>query len=276
MKKTVISLILVLTLIFTFAACKGNSEDETTTAPETTTSSAQQELDNLLGELESNLSSSLEDETAVLQPVEPDTLPEGTEISVEMGSDNKPKDSLFSSYFKKIAKDDKFTMSASCSSSVDGMGLDIPLTMAVSGDRFYVSMKAKISVAMSMDIDFIVNGNKGYMVIHNMKAYAETESGDNSFVDSMVGTDFGTMTYTKTTEITSEGQKYICEEYVGSNGATIKCYFVEGSEKPERIESISDENVTVMKDITFSSEVDESVFELPSGYKNMEGLAGMY
>ncbi len=274
MKKTVISIILVLTLIFTFAACKGNSEDETTTAPETTTSSAPQDLDALLNELESNLDN-IENETAVLQPVEPDTLPEGTEVSVELDSENKPKDSLFLSYFENIAKDDKFTMSALCSSSIDGMGLDIPITMAVSGDKCYVSMKAQISAAMTMDVDFIINGNKGYMVIHNMKAYAQTESGDNTFVDSMIGNDFATMTYTKTTQTTSDGQKYICEEYIGNDGATVKCYFPEGSKKPERIESFAGENVTVMKNITFSSDVDESVFEVPSGYKNMEGLTGL-
>lgn len=276
MKKAVISIILVLALAVSFAACKGKGDGETTTAPETTTSSVQQDFDNLINELESNVADGLEDETLVLQPVEPDTLPEGTEVSVELDSDNNPKDSLFLSYFKEIAKDDKFTMSASCTSSIDGMGMDIPLTMSVSGDKFYVSMKPKISATMSMKVDFIVNGNKGYMVIHNMKAYAETESGDNSFVDSMVGADFGEMTYTKTTEISSDGEKYICEEYIGSNGATIKCYFIEGNKKPERIESISDENVTVMKDITFSGDVDDSVFELPAGYKNMEGLTEMY
>ncbi len=274
MKKTVISLLLILSLIFTFAACKGNGDDETTTTTtEPTTEYVDPDMEALLNNLESQLSAT-EGESVPVTAFEPDTMPEGEKIKVDADTDSS-KETLFSSYFKKIGKDKKFSMSAVCSSSVEGVGMDIPLTFAISGDKYYISMKAKVSAAMTMNIDFIVNGNKGYMVIHNMKAYAATESEENEFVDGFVGTEFETMKYVKTTKITSDGKNYLCEEYDGGDGTTIKCYFLEDSKKPERIESIADGNITVMKDITFSSDVDESIFEIPSGYRNIDGMTGL-
>ncbi|MBQ2775572.1 MAG: hypothetical protein IJF40_06785 [Clostridia bacterium] len=274
MKKTVVSLLLILSIIFTFAACKGNSEDDTTTTTEPTTAYVDTDMEELLNALESQVAAT-DGETLPITAIEPDTLPEGEKIKVDADSDSS-KETLFTSYFKEVSKDKKFYMTATCSSSIDGVGMDIPLTLAVSGDKYYISMKAKVSSTMTMKMDFIVKDNKGYMVIHNMKAYAATESGDNEFVDGLVGTEFGTMKYLETTQLTSDGKKYICEEYDGGDGTTIKCYFLEGSKKPERIESLADGNTTVMKDIAFSSDVDDSLFEIPSGYKNIDQMTELY
>ncbi|MBS7361494.1 MAG: hypothetical protein KIG24_04070, partial [Oscillospiraceae bacterium] len=61
-----------------------------------------------------------------------------------------------------------------------------------------------------------------------------------------------------------------CEEYKIEDD-TIKVYFTK-DDKLVRMEMISGDSITVMRDISFSSKVDPSVFEIPKGYSDMSQM----
>ncbi len=274
MKKIFTALLLVTAIIFTLAACKSDGNDATTQA---TTEPTTQNVEDILKALE-NLDSSnptSADGTPVDQaePTDPETMPEGTQIKVDIDSDKEgiPKKSKFYKYFKDIAGTDKFTMKATCSSNMAGAGMNVPMTIVVSGKKTFVSMNMPISADASMRTDFIFNGEENYMIFPDLKMYMPMGSEDlGIYQGSMANLNFDGMQYVKTTKVTVDGVEYICEEYKVEDD-TIKVYFTK-DDKLDRMEMISGDSITVMKDISFSSKVDSSVFEIPKGYSDMSQM----
>ena len=99
------------------------------------------------------------------------------------------------------------------------------------------------------------------------------EAGDASeAMNAISSLDFSDMEYVKTTEVTSNGKKYICEEYK-SGDSTVKCYF-DSKDSLVKMEMISSEGVVVLDNVTLSSKVDQNVFKVPSGYTDISTLYG--
>ena len=272
MKKAILCILMCLVLMLSFAACKNKDGSSDTTAPDTTegTTSSLEDIMSALSGLDSTDPSSA-DTTEATEPV---TMPKGHEIK-DNGAKKDIKKTRFYTYFQKNSKRDSYTMTATCSSNMQGASVNMPLTMVKSGKKAYMSMKAPLGNGVAMTMSFISDGQKFYMVFPEARMYLAldaSEAGDvNEAMGSLSAIDFEGMEYVKTSEVKADGKKYICEEYK-SNDSTIKCYFY--GDELVKMEILSSEGVLVCDDIKFSSRVDESLFRVPAGYTDISAAYG--
>lgn len=272
MKKAILCILMCLVLMLSFAACKNKDGSSDTTAPDTTegTTSSLEDIMSALSGLDSTDPSSA-DTTEATEPV---TMPKGHEIK-DNGAKKDIKKTRFYTYFQKNSKRDSYTMTATCSSNMQGASVNVPLTMVKSGKKVYMSMKAPLGNGVAMTMSFISDGQKFYMVFPEARMYLAldaSEAGDvNEAMGSLSAIDFEGMEYVKTSEVKADGKKYICEEYK-SNDSTIKCYFY--GDELVKMEILSSEGVLVCDDIKFSSKVDESLFKVPAGYTDISASYG--
>lgn len=272
MKKAILCILMCLVLMLSFAACKNKDGSSDTTAPDTTegTTSSLEDIMSALSGLDSTDPSSA-DTTEATEPV---TMPKGHEIK-DNGAKRDIKKTRFYTYFQKNSKRDSYTMTATCSSNMQGASVNMPLTMVKSGKKAYMSMKAPLGNGVAMTMSFISDGQKFYMVFPEARMYLAldaSEAGDvNEAMGSLSAIDFEGMEYVKTSEVKADGKKYICEEYK-SNDSTIKCYFY--GDELVKMEILSSEGVLVCDDIKFSSKVDESLFKVPAGYTDISASYG--
>ena len=272
MKKATLCILMCLVLMLSFAACKNKDGSSDTTAPDTTegTTSSLEDIMSALSGLDSTDPSSA-DTTEAPEPV---TMPKGHEIK-DNGAKKDIKKTRFYTYFQKNSKRDSYTMTATCSSNMQGASVNVPLTMVKSGKKAYMSMKAPLGNGVAMTMSFISDGQKFYMVFPEARMYLAldaSEAGDvNEAMGSLSAIDFEGMEYVKTSEVKADGKKYICEEYK-SNDSTIKCYFY--GDELVKMEILSSEGVLVCDDIKFSSKVDESLFKVPAGYTDISATYG--
>lgn len=272
MKKAILCIFMCLVLMLSFAACKNKDGSSDTTAPDTTegTTSSLEDIMSALSGLDSTDPSSA-DTTEATEPV---TMPKGHEIK-DNGAKKDIKKTRFYTYFQKNSKRDSYTMTATCSSNMQGASVNMPLTMVKSGKKAYMSMKAPLGNGVAMTMSFISDGQKFYMVFPEARMYLAldaSEAGDvNEAMGSLSAIDFEGMEYVKTSEVKADGKKYICEEYK-SNDSTIKCYFY--GDELVKMEILSSEGVLVCDDIKFSSKVDESLFKVPAGYTDISAAYG--
>lgn len=272
MKKAILCILMCLVLMLSFAACKNKDGSSDTTAPDTTegTTSSLEDIMSALSGLDSTDPSSV-DTTEATEPV---TMPKGHEIK-DNGAKKDIKKTRFYTYFQKNSKRDSYTMTATCSSNMQGASVNMPLTMVKSGKKAYMSMKAPLGNGVAMTMSFISDGQKFYMVFPEARMYLSldaSEAGDvNEAMGSLSAIDFEGMEYVKTSEVKADGKKYICEEYK-SNDSTIKCYFY--GDELVKMEILSSEGVLVCDDIKFSSKVDESLFKVPAGYTDISATYG--
>lgn len=272
MKKAILCILMCLVLMLSFAACKNKDGSSDTTAPDTTegTTSSLEDIMSALSGLDSTDPSS----AYTTEATEPVTMPKGHEIK-DNGAKKDIKKTRFYTYFQKNSKRDSYTMTATCSSNMQGASVNMPLTMVKSGKKAYMSMKAPLGNGVAMTMSFISDGQKFYMVFPEARMYLAldaSEAGDvNEAMGSLSAIDFEGMEYVKTSEVKADGKKYICEEYK-SNDSTIKCYFY--GDELVKMEILSSEGVLVCDDIKFSSKVDESLFKVPAGYTDISATYG--
>ena len=272
MKKATLCILMCLVLMLSFAACKNKDGSSDTTAPDTTegTTSSLEDIMSALSGLDSTDPSSA-DTTEATEPV---TMPKGHEIK-DNGAKKDIKKTRFYTYFQKNSKRDSYTMTATCSSNMQGASVNVPLTMVKSGKKAYMSMKAPLGNGVAMTMSFISDGQKFYMVFPEARMYLALDAGEAGDVNEAMGSlsaiDFEGMEYVKTSEVKADGKKYICEEYK-SNDSTIKCYFY--GDELVKMEILSSEGVLVCDDIKFSSKVDESLFKVPAGYTDISATYG--
>ena len=259
--------------MLSFAACKNKDGSSDTTAPDTTegTTSSLEDIINALNGVDTTDSSN---PASTTEATEPETMPKGHEIK-DNGAKKDIKKTRFYTYFQKNSQRDSYTMTATCSSNMQGASVNVPLTMVKSGKKAYTSMKAPLGNGVAMTMSFISDGQKFYMVFPEARMYLAldaSEAGDvNEAMGSLSAIDFEGMEYVKTSEVKADGKKYICEEYK-SNDSTIKCYFY--GDELVKMEILSSESVFVCDDIKFSSKVDESLFKVPAGYTDISASYG--
>lgn len=250
---------------------KDGSSD--TTAPDTTegTTSSLEDIINALNGVDTTDSSN---PASTTEATELETMPKGHEIK-DNGAKKNIKKTRFYTYFQKNSKRDSYTMTATCSSNMQGTSANVPLTMVKSGKKAYMSMKAPVGNGVSMTMSFISDGDKFYMVFPEGRMYLAVDAGEagdvNEAMNSLSAIDFEGMEYVRTSEVKADGKKYICEEYK-SNDSTIKCYF--SDDDLVKMEILSSQGVLVCDNIKFSSKVDESLFKVPAGYTDISTLYG--
>lgn len=275
MKKAILCIFMCLVLMLSFAACKNKDSGSDTTAPaENTAEDTTSSLEDIISALNGVDSTDSSNPASTTEATEPETMPEGKEVKNNAAKSDIKK-TRFYAYFQKNSKRDSFTMTATCSSNMQGTSANMPMTVVKSGKKSYMSMKAPVGNGVSMTMSFISDGDKFYMVFPEGRMYLAVDAGEagdvNEAMNSISAIDFEGMEYVKTSEVKADGKKYICEEY-NSNDSTIKCYF--SGDDLVKMEILSSQGVLVCNDIKFSSKVDESVFKIPSGYTDISTLYG--
>lgn len=275
MKKAILCIFMCLVLMLSFAACKNKDSGSDTTAPaENTAEDTTSSLEDIISALNGVDSTDSSNPASTTEATEPETMPEGKEVKNNAAKSDIKK-TRFYAYFQKNSKRDSFTMTATCSSNMQGTSANMPMTVVKSGKKSYMSMKAPVGNGVSMTMSFISDGDKFYMVFPEGRMYLAVDAGEagdvNEAMNSLSAIDFEGMEYVKTSEVKADGKKYICEEYK-SNDSTIKCYF--SGDDLVKMEILSSQGVLVCNDIKFSSKVDESVFKIPSGYTDISTLYG--
>ena len=275
MKKAILCIFMCLVLMLSFAACKNKDGGSDTTAPaENTAEDTTSSLEDIINALNGVDTTDSSNPASTTEATEPETMPKGHEIK-DNGAKKDIKKTRFYTYFQKNSKRDSYTMTATCSSNMQGASVNMPLTMVKSGKKAYMSMKAPLGNGVAMTMSFISDGQKFYMVFPEARMYLAldaSEAGDvNEAMGSLSAIDFEGMEYVKTSEVKADGKKYICEEYK-SNDSTIKCYFY--GDELVKMEILSSEGVLVCDDIKFSSKVDESLFKVPAGYTDISATYG--
>ena len=278
MKKAILCIFMCFVLMLSFAACKNNDSDPDTTAASDSAGSSAEDttssLEDIISALNGTDSTDPSNPASTTEATEPETMPEGKEVKNNAAKSDVKK-TRFYAYFQKNSKRDSFTMTATCSSNMQGTSANMPMTVVKSGKKSYMSMKAPVGNGVSMTMSFIADGDKFYMVFPEGRMYLAVDAGEagdvNEAMNSISAIDFEGMEYVKTSEVKADGKKYICEEYK-SNDSTIKCYF--SGDDLVKMEILSSQGVLVCDDIKFSSKVDESVFKIPSGYTDISTLYG--
>ena len=275
MKKAILCIFMCLVLMLSFAACKNKDSGSDTTAPaENTAEDTTSSLEDIISALNGVDSTDSSNPASTTEATEPETMPEGKEVKNNAAKSDIKK-TRFYAYFQKNSKRDSFTMTATCSSNMQGTSANMPMTVVKSGKKSYMSMKAPVGNGVSMTMSFISDGDKFYMVFPEGRMYLAVDAGEagdvNEAMNSISAIDFEGMEYVKTSEVKADGKKYICEEYK-SNDSTIKCYF--SGDDLVKMEILSSQGVLVCDNIKFSSKVDESVFKVPSGYTDISTLYG--
>lgn len=287
MKKAITSFLLILALILSLSACKSADSLQPSEAP--APSDSQQSIDSMLDALDGLSQTNPDGSPAVTldeninignpsstQPVKlPEPLPEGKPVKVPTDKNGMPKNPLYAPYINSFIKDGIYKFSCIYSTSEDDLNLSMPFTLALKGAKSFISMDMTLIAGQSMTTNVITNGSKSYIVLPTFKQYITSTPSNN---EEMLGDVSNLITpqsgkYVGTTEVKSNGKTYICETYKESS-MTVKCYFLDGKTL-DRQEIITAEGNIILTDIRYSNDVEDELFELPSGYKNIDKLVGL-
>ena len=150
--------------------------------------------------------------------------------------------------------------------NLEETGEKTTLTIAKKGDNILQEVKVgeeKMSI--------IFKDNTTYLVVHEQKIYMKTEGRDESSLseDAFLSKDeleaLKTQEY-KTGKESIDGKEYDYEEYYDSENKITERYYFDGNELKYVKSADSDGEEQIMKVVKLSSEVDDSIFNIPADY----------
>jgi hypothetical protein len=303
MIKKVLSVLIVFALIFSFSACK--EDTDTTTAVDGSITNVDQTDDtsnNVTEIVTDENGESVTDEngaTVVVGTTEAESLisdealPTGETVEVTTSAEGNPTNSLLDSALGNIFEGDKYSIKFTAQIDMDGARQTLPAAIYISDDKSLVELTmgdSGLGLGLGLgEMGILDNGTDQYFLMSIMgllKGYVTIpaeQSGDyDDMFDFSSFSDTTDMKYIETTQVTYNGVDYICEEY-RSTDTTTKFYFNSGELK--RIEQVSDDGTSAfMENIDISTSFSESVFDIPNGYKeitekdleNLGNLGGLF
>ncbi len=301
MIKKVLCVFMVFALIFTLGACKKNNDKVPTAGGSTTvagqteeTTDSDSETDTVTGDngepvTDENGNTVVTGTTQATPLISDETMPAGKPVEVPTTTGGKPTNSLIDSSLGNILKGDKYSIKFTAQMDMDGSRQAISAVIYVSGKKSLMELTigdAGLGLGLGLGkMAVLNNGTEKYLLIDILallKGYVRIPADESGEFDDMFNfsgfSDTSDMTYVKTTKVTYKGVEYISEEYRSSD-ATIKFFFNEG--KLKRIEQVGDDGSKVfMENIVITDKFNESIFNIPSGYKeisekDLEGLSGL-
>lgn len=283
-------MLLVFALIFSFAACKKDT-DKTPTSGESTTLEGQTDaatggeteiFTNENGEnyTDANGNPVTIPVTVPVSLISEETMPTGKPVEVTTTPAGKPVDSQIDSALGDIFKGEKYSIKFTTQIDLEGTKQTMPAAIYVSGQKSLIELSMSDLPPVKMGI--LNNGTGKYFLISALliiNGYMTVPDDASDEYDDMFNfsglSDTTDMEYIQTTKVTYKGVEYTAEEY-RSEDSTVKFYFNGG--KLKRIEQVSDDGSKVfMENIEISATFDESIFNIPAGYKELkeEDLAGL-
>lgn len=300
MKKSIIAILLVLSMVVGLTACTLRKSDaergEDVTEPQTVDPDSFNALfgeDFTFSDEEASVLAekgiNVEDFTNMIEnDSEEVTLSignapiEGTEkeIKVELDENGNPVSQKSEKNWKEIFNSGTYTMDLTLQSED---GTVIPMTYtSKDNSKFLITTKIPVSETQSIKASFLSDGTNFYMMIPAMKMYLNC--GEAMVEDMIPSTDAlkEDCTYVSTTEVTYNGVTYLCEHYTSAENTEMKYYYLNGDIKRLEITettgtSSSGEvttSTTIIEINSMSATVKDSDFKLPSGYIDMTALMG--
>ena len=147
---------------------------------------------------------------------------------------------------------------------------DVTMTVAAKGENIYIDVNATSQHATIMYKD-----GTTYIISHDEKAYIAMKGKDEGTFDE--DTTFISKDDLKAIESqeckkgkeTIDGTEYEYEEFNTDEGNTTERYYFLNNDL-KYVKSIDEDEEELMKIIKLSSEVDESLFNIPTGYETVD------
>ncbi len=302
-KRNIIAILASLAVVlFAFAACNGNGEDDVTNPTVVgEDGSVYEELTEVVTDAAGEPVIGSDGETKVVTVTKPVTepadaptnsqggtegtttyedvtFPEGEKVEVEMDKDGRPEDCKLDKITKSTAKSKAFYINGMVVTSENFGIVDTGVSIKLYMKDSRVAMEMPMGVTtMRMAYD----GKNMHIILPATKYYFSqpVEGGDTSAMDEALGMwdtiGSETMDYIETTNVKIKGNEYVCESY--SDGVNVNKYYFNKKDELKRIEFISPDGTTsIFKVYECSSKVSDSIFEVPKGYKPLteEALQG--
>ncbi|NLP48568.1 MAG: hypothetical protein GX345_06460 [Clostridiales bacterium] len=298
--KKLLSILLVFVFLFSFVACKRDKNNDLPTSGQVSgegvsdeivdDESVEYETDKkgeyltdavgspLVKNTDPSKSDSFDQEQLTQPPtlISDETLPTGEKVEVTTKPDGQPEKSLLETALGNSFKGKKYSFKFTALMEAEGVTQRVPAAIYVSGKKSLVEMTIGGVTEVGLVKMGILNNDKGKYVLLSfmglLKGYMEMPDEASGDYDAMFDfTDFSDtadMEYQGTGKVKYKGVDYIYEEYRGED-FTIKFFFADG--KLKRIEQVNDDGTKViMENIEISSSFNESVFNIPPGYKELK------
>lgn len=172
--------------------------------------------------------------------------------------------------FNKVFADGDYVMSLEGKTDM-GEGIeDVAMTVAAKGDNIYMDVKAT-----SGNATIIYKDNTTYMIVHDNKMYMTTEGKDESISEDMTFVTKEDLSEMENQEYNTgkeeiDGNEYEYEEYTDDKQGITERYYFSGNDL-KYVKSIDEDGTEeIMKITKMTSEVDDSLFEIPSDYQKIE------
>jgi len=285
---------LLAAVLFVFAACSKDGKDkkdETEKSTSTTANSvAYEEITEVVTDASGEAVTDAEGNTTTVTVTRPTvtkpssnssseetTAPEGEKVDVEVDASGVPKDSKLKKLVDEITEKDAIFVDGKM--PVDGQ--NVAVKMYVKGEKLAAELKMGAT-----NVRVIYNKDKVHMLFPTLKMYLTMPPEAVGAMDTEAMMDLlnemisDEIEYVETTNVKLDGKDHTCEVY--KDGVNTNKYYFDSNGNLKRIEVIDSKgnsDVTLFNE--FSANVPDSIFSIPSGYKeiteeNIESLAGMF
>lgn len=198
---------------------------------------------------------------------------EGTKNEGNVNLENKVEENGKSKTYNVLSKafsGENYEMKLQGKTDVGEGEEEITMTVATKGENIYMDVNA-----VSQHVTIMYKDGITYLISHDEKAYITMQGKDEETFDEDMKLiskedlkDMETKECTKGKE-TIDGTEYDYEEFKADNGtATDRFYFLNNDLK--YIKSIDEDGEELMKIVKLSSEVDDSLFNIPTDYEVMD------
>lgn len=146
----------------------------------------------------------------------------------------------------------------------------VTMTVAVKGENSYMDLKAT-----SQHVTMVYKDNSTYIISHDEKMYMVQEGKTESSFDGTPILSEEDLKEIETKEYTTgkekiDGTEYEYEEYKDEEENTIERFYFLGEELRYIKDIAEDGTEQIMKVNNISSDVDDSLFEIPTDYQKVE------
>lgn len=253
MVKRIFALTLTAVSLLLLSSCGENKEPNRAHTSETETVSETAE------NTETTLSDILSTSANVTEAIEEKTEPVKTTASTT--NQNKETENLgplFQKYIVDAVSDGSYTMKFKQSG--------VSLVTTVDGSNSVIESNASGVIQITL----ICKDGKYYMLVPTTKKYVEMSADD--FADQAssfenISLSFDGIKLTDSGEETVKGVRYKTEIYNEGNRGEVTYYFTDDGLK--RLKTVKDGETNVIETFEISSNIDKSVFDIPSNFKEV-------
>lgn len=183
---------------------------------------------------------------------------------------------LYKCFYEKLQSDNVY-INVNGKMETSGISMDISMEIQKQGEKTYVSMSM-----FGMDIKAISKDGYNYTLNDSTKQYAKTaveESGESSDISDSFSNIAGSLENMKFIENALSTEDGVTDyEVYSSDGSTLTVYFngneikyIETVTGSETSDESGEETEPTRINVSVTNETDESLFEIPSDYEEVDG-----